>query len=370
MFHLGEHLRRHYALHLAGAQLSLVAALCLAFMFASASAWPAYAHLEGRIALARAARPGLAPLPSRLPPAATPAELARGEPALSLQDLSADAARRWNAANPIAKGPNPAARPFRLNAAGVIDEARAVECMTAAIYYEAGFESLAGRRAVAQVVINRLRNPLFPKSVCGVVFQRSEAGGCQFTFTCDGALGRPPQPEAWTDAREVAVAALHGYVMKQVGNATHYHADYVAPYWSPTLVKVAVVGQHIFYRWTGGLGLPPAFAGRYAGGETQGLKGSALDKLDRSVGKLALNAAPAATVAATIAAAPPPPTAVAAGKPIEAAPVAHAPDLVSAETLASNASALLKPGDLDWRGEPRRNGPPRIAAPSPDQPAF
>src|SRR6185437_7038444 len=150
-----------------------------------------------------------------------------------------------------------------------------------------GFESLEGERAVAQVVINRLRHPLFPKTVCGVVFQGAERPtGCQFTFTCDGALARRPQDAAWDRARSVALAALHGYVMQGVGNATHYHADYVAPYWSPALVKVAVVGQHIFYRWTGGLGLPPAFAGRYAGGEMKGLEVAALDDLASKAGRL------------------------------------------------------------------------------------
>jgi spore germination cell wall hydrolase CwlJ-like protein len=362
MFQLREHLRRHHATHLAGAQLSLVVALCVAFGLASTSAWPAYAHLEGRMALARAARPALvAPQPLPAPDVA-PASTAEAAPVVGLQDLSADEARLWNAANPISKAPNPPAKPFRLDAAGVLEEARATECMTAAIYYEAGFESLAGRRAVAQVVINRLRNPLFPKSVCGVVFQGSEASGCQFTFTCDGALARKPEEQAWASAHEIAVAALHGYVMKPVGNATHYHADYVAPYWSPTLVKVAVVGQHIFYRWTGGLGLPPAFAGRYAGGETQGGHTAALDKLDRNVGKLTLSDAPL-EVAAAPAPTPAPKVEAATARPVEIAAAADGPGLVTADTLARNASAMLTPDELDWQGEPRRRGPARVAAP-------
>jgi spore germination cell wall hydrolase CwlJ-like protein len=364
MFQLREHLRRHHAAHMAGAQLSLAAGLCAAFGLASASAWPAYAHLEGRNALARAARPALVKPLTASAPMAGPGRAAEAAPVVGLQDLSAEEARLWNAAIPISKAPNPAAKPFRLDAAGVLEEARATECMTAAIYYEAGFESLAGRRAVAQVVINRLRNPLFPKSVCGVVFQGSDAGGCQFTFTCDGALARKPEEDAWASAREIAVAALHGYVMKQVGNATHYHADYVAPYWSPTLLKVAVVGQHIFYRWTGGLGLPPAFAGRYAGGETQGARTAALDKLDRNLGTLALSAAPV-EVAVAPAPSPAPKVEAAASRPIEVAAAADGPGLVTAETLARNASAMLTPDELDWRGEPRRRGPPRIASPPP-----
>ena len=89
--------------------------------------------------------------------------------------------------------------------------------------------------------------------------------GCQFTFTCDGALAGRPQPALWRQAQDVAKRALAGFVDKDVGSATHYHAAYVSPYWAPTLVKMTQVGQHIFYRWTGPWGEPPAFIGRYAG---------------------------------------------------------------------------------------------------------
>ncbi len=148
------------------------------------------------------------------------------------------------------------------------DRARALHCLTQAIYYEAAREGLKGQQAVAQVVLNRMRHPAYPKSICGVVFQGSaRSTGCQFTFTCDGSLRWRPEPVLWDQARRVAEKALAGYVDKQVGSATHYHARYVAPYWAPTLVKMTQVGQHIFYRWTGPWGEPPAFTGRYAGGE-------------------------------------------------------------------------------------------------------
>jgi hypothetical protein len=138
-------------------------------------------------------------------------------------------------------------------------------CLTQAVYYEAGFESLEGRRAVAQVVLNRLRHPAFPKSVCGVVYQGSGSGVCQFTFVCDGALYRAPALDAWRQAQRIARAALDGFVERSVGEATHYHADYVAPRWAPLLAKVAQIGQHIFYRWPGAWGRPAAFTGRYIG---------------------------------------------------------------------------------------------------------
>jgi len=113
--------------------------------------------------------------------------------------------------------------------------------------------------------LNRLRHPAFPKSVCGVVYQGSGGRVCQFTFVCDGALYRQPELGAWRQAEQVARAALAGYVETAVGEATHYHADYVAPRWAPLLAKVAQIGQHIFYRWPGGWGQPAAFTGRYIG---------------------------------------------------------------------------------------------------------
>jgi hypothetical protein len=104
--------------------------------------------------------------------------------------------------------------------------------------------------------------------VCGVVYQGSELPtGCQFTFTCDGSLARAPIPSIWDRARKIAVEALAGHVYPAVGHATHYHADYVLPYWADSLAKQVQIGHHIFYRLKGGLGTDPAFSQRYAGKE-------------------------------------------------------------------------------------------------------
>ena len=185
----------------------------------------------------------------------------------AVRPVAPEDAVRLNQQIPFATGPNPAAIPFH-SAAGAESRTRALECLTSAIYYEAGQESLAGQQGVAQVVLNRVRHPAFPASVCGVVYQGStRATGCQFTFTCDGSLARAPERSAWNRARSVAAAALNGFVQPAVGNATHYHASYVAPYWAPTLAKTAVIGAHIFYRWSGGWGQPAAFAQAYSGRE-------------------------------------------------------------------------------------------------------
>jgi spore germination cell wall hydrolase CwlJ-like protein len=188
-------------------------------------------------------------------------------PPLLIRQIAPDQALKVNAAIPVAVGPNPAARPFKFKG----DKAartRALECLTSAVYYEAGQESTDGQRAVAQVVLNRVRHAAFPATVCGVVYEGStRATGCQFTFTCDGSLYRGPDTTGWKRAYRVAEAALSGSVYAAVGNATHYHADYVVPYWASTLAKNAVVGAHIFYRWAGGWGQPAAFAKAYAGRE-------------------------------------------------------------------------------------------------------
>lgn len=176
-------------------------------------------------------------------------------------------ARRINALRPVSREPLARMPAFKLSGAGE-DTRRALVCLTQAVYYEAAREPELGQAAVAQVVLNRLRHPGYPKSVCGVVYQGSaRPTGCQFTFTCDGSLGRTPEPALWSAAGAVARRALSGHVVREVGSATHYHADYVAPYWAPTLVKLAQIGAHIFYRWTGPSGEAGAFSGRYAGGE-------------------------------------------------------------------------------------------------------
>jgi spore germination cell wall hydrolase CwlJ-like protein len=183
----------------------------------------------------------------------------------------------WLSAMPKALAPIPAAEPeiaaiaanpFAPAAQSPQDAARALDCLTAAIYYEARSEGVDGQRAVAQVVLNRVRNPAFPASVCGVVYQGStRSTGCQFTFTCDGSLLARREPEAWERAGLVARAALAGDVYAPVGLATYYHATSVSPWWAPSLTRVTQIGAHIFYRWPGAWGGLSAFRQSYAGVE-------------------------------------------------------------------------------------------------------
>jgi hypothetical protein len=190
-------------------------------------------------------------------------------PTLLQHELTFDEAREFNDFIPVADLPLAQMKPFVLPEKTGPERARAEECLSQAVYYEAGFETGEGQEAVAQIVLNRLRHPAYPKSVCGVVYEGAQrASGCQFSFTCDGSLSRKPSLAAWARSQFVARQALDGFVYRPVGSATHYHADYVFPFWAATLVKLRQIGAHIFYRMTGPSGSADAFDGRYEGGET------------------------------------------------------------------------------------------------------
>jgi hypothetical protein len=180
----------------------------------------------------------------------------------SFKPLSRQDAVLENERIPFSKSPVEGAFPLILRSAGtaMADRKAAIDCLAAAVYYEAGQETEEGKRAVAQVVLNRVRHPAFPNSVCGVVYQGAELRtGCQFTFTCDGSLKRRPSISGWETARRVALDALAGAVERKVGMSTHYHADYVVPTWAFSLEKVTQLGTHIFYRWRGNWGKRSSF---------------------------------------------------------------------------------------------------------------
>ncbi|MDT0508400.1 cell wall hydrolase [Novosphingobium sp. MMS21-SN21R] len=123
------------------------------------------------------------------------------------------------------------------------------ECLATAIAYEAGYEPVDGRRAVADVILNRTRSGRHPATICGVVYEGSaRRTGCQFTFTCDGSLRRRLPDRVVDEARRIADEALAGISPSQIGGAINYHADYVSPYWAPSMLRVAKIGRHIFYR--------------------------------------------------------------------------------------------------------------------------
>jgi spore germination cell wall hydrolase CwlJ-like protein len=129
-------------------------------------------------------------------------------------------------------------------------KARELECLADAVYYEARGEGARGQFAVAQVVMNRVKHPAFPKTVCGVVFQGSRHAGCQFSFACDGSMRGGVEGQAWRRARRVAARALTGAALAEIGSATHFHTTGVSPAWGLEMARVAQVGEHIFYRFS------------------------------------------------------------------------------------------------------------------------
>ena len=208
-----------------------------------------------------ASAPAIPVMPALVPAPAGPGMT--GTAALPPLPIPAAAADALAAAEPGVV----AARPFAMAHAGLADRARAMQCLADAIYYEAASEPDEGQRAVAQVILNRVRHPAFPATVCGVVYQGSQGAGCQFSFACDGAMARVPSRAGWARAARVAAAALAGYVYAPVGLATHYHTFAVTPAWNRSLVMTDVVGAHFFHRWKGYWGTAAAFSQAYAGNE-------------------------------------------------------------------------------------------------------
>lgn len=127
-------------------------------------------------------------------------------------------------------------------------------CLANGIYFEARGESVRGQAAVAQVILNRVRNPAYPGSICGVVYQNDGwFNRCQFSFACDGIKDRVTSPSHYKTAQDVAMAVTAGKIfIPEVGSSTHYYANYVNPGWARGMKKMTKIGLHIFYRTYGG----------------------------------------------------------------------------------------------------------------------
>jgi spore germination cell wall hydrolase CwlJ-like protein len=135
--------------------------------------------------------------------------------------------------------------------------AKETKCLAEAIYFEARGEPENGQIAVAQVVLNRVKNPAYPKSICEVVYQNADKrDACQFSFACDGQPETIDEPDAWKTAMAIAQKVVADddktMFMADVGAATHYHATYVRPDWAGEMQKAAKIGTHIFYKTYGG----------------------------------------------------------------------------------------------------------------------
>lgn len=241
------------------------------------------------------------PVMAGLLPSANPApgSLAPVPEPLVFAPMDHERAKLLNAAIPFAGSVGAAARPFVL-AGDTGSRERAIDCLASAMWYEAGADP-RGQRAVGQVVLNRVRHSAFPANVCAVVFQGSERKtGCQFTFTCDGAMQRAPSAPAFAHARSEARAMLEGKVDREVGLATHYHTDWVHPTWSAQLDKLARVDTHLFFRWRGKWGAAPAMMQSYTGSEPAIIAMAQISPIHRAETVPALSA-----IAIAVAQAPP-----------------------------------------------------------------
>ena len=241
--------------------LALVGLLLLPFLFLGLFHQTPHSPVHDR----EAAVEQVLPLP------AVPDLPATGEDTVILSQLAADDAQARNAAVGFAEAGPGKATPFSFRGSSA-DRARARDCLALAGMAEAGGGD-GDQRAVMQVILNRVRHPAFAKTGCGVVFEGSQRPtGCQFSFTCDGSLARRYSDAAWRAARARADEMLAGAIDATVGNATHFHANYVYPWWSDKLDKVAQVGPHIFFRWRGFWGTRNALSARYGGGEPDPLR--------------------------------------------------------------------------------------------------
>ena len=241
--------------------LALVGLLLLPFLFLGLFHQTPHSPVHDR----EAAVEQVLPLP------AVPDLPATGEDTVILSQLAAGDAQARNAAVGFAEAGPGKATPFSFRGSSA-DRARARDCLALAGMAEAGGGD-GDQRAVMQVILNRVRHPAFAKTVCGVVFEGSQRPtGCQFSFTCDGSLARRYSDAAWRAARARADEMLAGAIDATVGNATHFHANYVYPWWSDKLDKVAQVGPHIFFRWRGFWGTRNALSARYGGGEPDPLR--------------------------------------------------------------------------------------------------
>jgi hypothetical protein len=152
-----------------------------------------------------------------------------------------------NVVPPIARGDH---KWMRRPLPASVFTSRQQACLATAIYFEARGEAVKGQAAVAQVILNRVRNPAYPDTICGVVYQNAaQRNRCQFSFACDGIKDRVRQPGAYRQAEKIAAAVTSSKMfIPEVGSSTHYFANYVRPRWAGRMVKMASIGDHHFFR--------------------------------------------------------------------------------------------------------------------------
>ncbi|MBM3544033.1 MAG: cell wall hydrolase [Alphaproteobacteria bacterium] len=163
-------------------------------------------------------------------------------------DLDVDAFRP--SPEDIAYSPSPDALGFRYQGETQAEfEERERRCLATALYFESRGEPIRGQIAVGQVILNRVRSPNFPETICGVVFQGQHQPGCQFSFACDGKTDAPRNSAQWGLAQDLAKQIMAGeHWLPELGYSTYFHATYVSPYWRGGMSRSDRIGRHIFYK--------------------------------------------------------------------------------------------------------------------------
>jgi spore germination cell wall hydrolase CwlJ-like protein len=163
-------------------------------------------------------------------------------------DLDVDAFRP--SPEDIAYSPSPDALDFRYKGETQAEfEERERRCLATALYFESRGEPIRGQIAVGQVILNRVRSPNFPETICGVVFQGQHKPGCQFSFACDGRTDTARNDAQWALAQDLAKQIMAGeHWLPELGYSTYFHATYVSPYWRGGMSRSDRIGRHIFYK--------------------------------------------------------------------------------------------------------------------------
>ena len=186
---------------------------------------PAVGSEQGLVALLFQDRTGLEAVgPDRIAAITTTPRARAGKPGAAPSQITAE----WLASQPEAEG-----------------DAQ-FQCLASAIYHEARGESVPGKVAVAEVILNRAEDPRFPHSVCGVVHQ-SNGRGCQFSWACDGRSDSVRNDEVYAEVKKIARAMLDGAPRELTDGATYFHTTAVRPTWSRRFVETARIGAHLFY---------------------------------------------------------------------------------------------------------------------------
>ena len=134
-----------------------------------------------------------------------------------------------------------------------------VYCLAQNIYFESGNQPMVGKIAVSHVVMNRVESSLYPDTICDVIYDAEYRENwlgnyvpvrnrCQFSWFCDGKSDEPVDSKTWIESLLLARRIYDGEWTDITEGATHYHADYIYPFWADSLNKTTTIDNHIFYK--------------------------------------------------------------------------------------------------------------------------